>query len=251
MKSWSIICLLFLSTILLPGCSTSEVTRDASNLSASSGPHGYLIAQIGIKDFDRFNAEYGQRVMPILMRYGARPVVASPTVELREGVWGGNWTVVMEFPSHAAAAAFYKSSDYQPFIALRKSLSQFGNLALVDGFSSSSSAARDTAGKSYLIARLDVQDFEGFKKGYGDKLGPIFQRAGGRILVASKTVDLREGDWKANWTVVIEFPSHEAAAGFYNSTEYQSLIPVRKSVTRSGTIVFAEGFSMPPAPAGK
>jgi uncharacterized protein (DUF1330 family) len=45
-------------------------------------------------------------VAPLLARTGARVLVASPSVDVREGVWEANWTVVIEFPYRAAAMPF-------------------------------------------------------------------------------------------------------------------------------------------------
>ena len=100
----------------------------------------------------------------------------------------------------------------------------------------------------YMVARLDVLDFTRFRTEYGAHVGPLLAKAGAHVLVASPSVEVREGTWDANWTVVIAFPSRTAAMSFYESAEYQPLKQLRRSLIRSGSLVFIEGFE-PPAEA--
>jgi uncharacterized protein (DUF1330 family) len=114
---------------------------------------------------------------------------------------------------------------------------------------SASGAAENAAAKAYLLALVDVRDFERFNTEYGAKVAPLLERAGAHVLVAAPSVDVREDTWAANWTVVIEFPSRGAATAFYNSPEYQTLIRVRQRLVQSTTVVLVDGF-VTPSPAG-
>jgi uncharacterized protein (DUF1330 family) len=52
-----------------------------------------------------------------------------------EGEWGGNWTVVIRFPSKVVAEEWYNSPEYQPLKELRiDDLTEGGSVVLVDGF---------------------------------------------------------------------------------------------------------------------
>lgn len=99
----------------------------------------------------------------------------------------------------------------------------------------------------YMIAQIQIEDHARFFEEYGAAAGPVVIGSGGRVLVASPTVDTLEGDWAGNWTVVIEFPSEEAALeDWYNDTTYQKAIGLRLASTSLNNLVVAPGF-VPPA----
>lgn len=64
---------------------------------------------------------------------------------------------------------------------------------------------------------------------------------GGRFLARGGAVEVREGDWKPERLVVIEFPSIEQARGWYDSPEYQAIVGLRTRNSRTD-LVFVEGF---------
>lgn len=117
------------------GCASTPHRSSVPTASASTGKF-YMLARLDVRDVERFRSEYAAAVMPMLVRAGARVLVASEAVELREGAWDANWTVVLEFASRAAAMAFYEAADYQPLKQLRLSLLRSGSLLFVDGFAS-------------------------------------------------------------------------------------------------------------------
>lgn len=99
----------------------------------------------------------------------------------------------------------------------------------------------------YMIAQIQIEDHEAFFNEYGAAAGPLVIGNGGRVLVASPAVDTLEGAWSGNWTVVIEFPSEEAAKqGWYNSDAYQKAIELRLANTSLNNMVLAPAF-VPPA----
>ncbi|MBL6750262.1 MAG: DUF1330 domain-containing protein [Nevskia sp.] len=96
---------------------------------------GYLIAQIDVKDYPEYIRRYGMPANALLQKYGAEPLVASAAAQIVEGSAGGNWTVVIRFPSLAAADAFYNSAEYQPLKSLRvNALTNSGSILIVGGF---------------------------------------------------------------------------------------------------------------------
>lgn len=104
-----------------------------------------------------------------------------------------------------------------------------------------------TAEPFYMIAQIEIEDQERFFNEYGPAAIPAVLESGGRVLVASPTVDTLEGDWAGNWTVVIEFPSEEAALqDWYNDVDYQKAIELRHVSTSLNNLVVAPGF-VPPA----
>jgi uncharacterized protein (DUF1330 family) len=98
----------------------------------------------------------------------------------------------------------------------------------------------------YMIAQIQIEDHEAFFNEYGAAAGPIVLDNGGRVLVASPAVETLEGAWTGNWTVVIEFPSEEAAnQGWYNSDAYQQAIELRTASTSLNNLVLAPAFVPP------
>jgi uncharacterized protein (DUF1330 family) len=91
----------------------------------------YVIALETIHDEAKF-AEYRAQVMATLAPYGASFVVRGGTLTVLEGDWPHQRTVIIEFPSRAAAEGWYASPAYQAVIGLRLG-SSTGSLVVVDG----------------------------------------------------------------------------------------------------------------------
>jgi uncharacterized protein (DUF1330 family) len=98
----------------------------------------------------------------------------------------------------------------------------------------------------YMIAQIQIEDQDKFFNEYGPAAAPSVFGSGGKVLVATPTVNSLEGDWVGNWTVVIEFPSEEAAlSDWYASESYASAIDIRMAATSAGNMVIAPGFVPP------
>ena len=90
--------------------------------------------------------------------------------------------------------------------------------------------------KAYSIVQLEVTDpvaYEAYRK----DVMPTIAAFGGRFLVRGGKVTKLEGDWPFPRTVVIEFPSREAAEGWYHSPAYQKILPLRLKCMTSNFIV--------------
>ena len=98
---------------------------------------------------------------------------------------------------------------------------------------------------AYLIAQLDVKDHKEYRERYGISVVEMLQKIGAEPLAAAAAPTVLEGEWKGNWTVVIRFPSMQAATDWYNSAEYQPLKNLRiGELTTGGSAVFVEGFDL-------
>ncbi len=91
----------------------------------------YLMGQITVTAPERY-ADYRAQVPAVLEKYGGRFLVRGPQVTVLEGAYGGERLVVIEFPSMAQLETFYRSPEYAPLIALRRSAST-GDLWAVPG----------------------------------------------------------------------------------------------------------------------
>jgi len=94
----------------------------------------YLIASVCIADRVRYMNEYAAAAVPLLTKYGGEVLVASSQGNSVEGGGRDNWTVVLRFPNRAQLNAFYCGAEYQPLKRLRRTLTNAGDVTLVDGF---------------------------------------------------------------------------------------------------------------------
>jgi len=92
---------------------------------------------------------------------------------------------------------------------------------------------------AYLIANIDVHDPDAYDA-YRTRTRAIIERHGGRIIVRGGKVHMLEGQPWAHRMVVIEFPDVAAAQGFYDSPEYQEIIPLRTRASE-GALLIVEG----------
>jgi uncharacterized protein (DUF1330 family) len=93
--------------------------------------------------------------------------------------------------------------------------------------------------KGYVIANVSVEDATAYEA-YRSRTAAIIAQYGGRFLVRGGAIEVREGEPGIDRLVILEFPSVEAARTFYDSPEYQEVLPIRFE-NASSTLVIAEG----------
>lgn len=91
----------------------------------------YAIFDVEIHDLARYQ-EFMSGVEPALEEAGARYLVRGGAHSVYEGDWEPRRIVLLEFPSVAAAEAFYKSTTYQALKSIRDSCSS-ARLVVVEG----------------------------------------------------------------------------------------------------------------------
>ena len=110
-------------------------------------------------------------------------------------------------------------------------------------------AEATTSVPGYILVQMHIKDKEAFFSKYAPAAGPTIQTHQGRGLVGSASPEILEGQWGNNWTVVLQFPSVQAAKAWYHSAEYQKAIPFRKAASEYTNMVLVEGFTgLPPTP---
>lgn len=92
---------------------------------------------------------------------------------------------------------------------------------------------------AYLIVNYQVTDPEQYAE-YQKGAAPIMA-GGGKLLVLDKESVAKEGDPGAQ-TVVIEYPTKEAALAAYDSAEYQAVVGTRLGATTNGRAVIVDGM---------
>jgi uncharacterized protein (DUF1330 family) len=94
-------------------------------------PKGYWVAHVDVDDPKAYEDYKTANAAPFA-EYGARFLVRGGPCDIREGQARAR-TVVIEFPSYAAALACYDSPGYQAAKALRDPVST-GDLVIVEGY---------------------------------------------------------------------------------------------------------------------
>ncbi|WP_022703004.1 DUF1330 domain-containing protein [Pseudorhodobacter ferrugineus] len=93
--------------------------------------------------------------------------------------------------------------------------------------------------KGYWVAHVDVTDPVAYEKYKAANAAP-FAKYGAKFLVRGAPQTQVEGHARAR-TVVIEFPSLQAAHDCYNSPEYQAAKALRDPVS-TGDCLIIEGY---------
>ena len=91
--------------------------------------------------------------------------------------------------------------------------------------------------KGYWVARVDVSDPEGYKEYQALNAAP-FAAFGARFLVRGGAQEAVVGEARTR-TVVIEFPSLEAAKACFASEGYQKALAVRLKHSVSDQVIVA------------
>jgi uncharacterized protein (DUF1330 family) len=74
--------------------------------------------------------------------------------------------------------------------------------------------------------------------GYRDKALASIKAFDGKLVAATNNIECREGDWRPARIVMIEFPSMENARAWYESPEYQQVLPIRLSANKDNMVIF-------------
>ena len=98
---------------------------------------------------------------------------------------------------------------------------------------------------AYVVVEVaGVTDPERYGR-YQAAAGPSLAQAGGRLVWVGRNGQALEGDWSASAVAVLEFPSAEAARGWYAGEAYQAAKPLRAGAATVRMTLMEE----PPAPA--
>jgi uncharacterized protein (DUF1330 family) len=93
--------------------------------------------------------------------------------------------------------------------------------------------------KGYWVAQMDIHDSAAYDR-YKAKNGVAFAEFGGRFVVRGGQQAIIEGAGRAR-TVLIEFPSYQAALDCYHSESYKVAMAERAGAS-TGDLVIVEGY---------
>ena len=91
---------------------------------------------------------------------------------------------------------------------------------------------------AYLISESQVTD-QALMDEYAEKAGPSVAAHDGVLIAATANVAHMDGMSKPPRIVMIRFPSMERAKEWYNSPEYQAVLPMRFRAA-NGSVYFVE-----------
>jgi uncharacterized protein (DUF1330 family) len=89
---------------------------------------------------------------------------------------------------------------------------------------------------AYVIADVTVTDPTTMDE-YRKQVPATIAKYGGRYLTRGGANESREGEWKPNRLVLIEFPTLEAARRWYDSEEYRGPKALRVKAGRSNVVI--------------
>ena len=94
--------------------------------------------------------------------------------------------------------------------------------------------------QGYVIAQISVTDPEAYK-GYVAAVGATVEKFGGTYLVRGGQSENAEGTPPGERSVVIQFPSYQAAQDWYHSDDYRDVGAIRRSAS-TGVMTIVEGL---------
>jgi uncharacterized protein (DUF1330 family) len=90
--------------------------------------------------------------------------------------------------------------------------------------------------KGYVIVTEAIHDREGMDT-YAKAAMPSIAEHGAKVLVFDEDVQVLEGEWHGNRTLVLEFESVEQARAWYDSDAYTAARPLRQAASDSNVVI--------------
>ncbi len=91
----------------------------------------------------------------------------------------------------------------------------------------------------YWIAFVEVTDPEGYKE-YAALVPAALSKFGGKLILRGTKRRAAEGPDERGNTIVVQFPTYQAALDCYDSLEYQKAVPVRQKATHSRLMIVGD-----------
>lgn len=97
-------------------------------------------------------------------------------------------------------------------------------------------------GGAYVVGNFRITDPESYAA-YPPLVRPMLAAHGARVIAVDRESEVLEGE-PAHNTVVIRFPSREAARAFYDSPEYLEIVRLRTD-NSDGFLVLIDAVAVP------
>lgn len=79
---------------------------------------------------------------------------------------------------------------------------------------------------AYFIATIKLKNADKFKE-YAKKFGPTIADFGGELVLRGKAEKALAGSADNQMSAIVKFPDMASLDGWFNSAEYQAIIPLR------------------------
>ena len=96
----------------------------------------------------------------------------------------------------------------------------------------------------YVIAQGRIENRKMLDEYVGKAL-PTIASHGARVVAFAESPEVVEGPVEHPRTVILEFASREAFRSWYDSDEYQAVLPLRLE-SAPGTLIVVDGLDAPP-----
>jgi uncharacterized protein (DUF1330 family) len=80
---------------------------------------------------------------------------------------------------------------------------------------------------AYIIGNITIKDADKWSE-YRNRVPATLAPWNGELVFRGKKLNILGGEYQHSDTVVIRFPSIESLNNWFNSDEYQALIPIRE-----------------------
>ena len=92
----------------------------------------------------------------------------------------------------------------------------------------------------YVVAQGRIENRKMLDE-YVAKALPTIQAGSGRVVAFDESPEVVEGEVEYPRTVILEFASHDAFRAWYDSPDYQAILPLRLDST-PGTLIVVNGL---------
>ncbi len=91
---------------------------------------------------------------------------------------------------------------------------------------------------AYVVGLVTIHDRATYA-GYEARFRAVLTPFGGEILAVDDAARILEGAWPAQRTVILRFPSDDAAKRWYESAPYQELVRIRAGVANAAIAILS------------
>lgn len=95
----------------------------------------------------------------------------------------------------------------------------------------------DDSENGYVLFQVEITDRDRYKTEYIPTALETVEAHGGRVLVGEDDPQVLEGEWDYNWTVVLVFPSVEAARSWSETDAYEAVRSIRHDASSAENVV--------------
>ena len=90
---------------------------------------------------------------------------------------------------------------------------------------------------AFFIATIKIKNAEKFQE-YGSKVPATIAAFGGELVTRGQVKNVLAGNANNQVGAVVSFPDMEALQGWYDSADYQALIPLREEAAEAMIVAY-------------